>query len=298
MRFTLDRQLSKFRYIGCSQHNLQHREACRNRKHKQVQEHKIVHAELAIRWWAKHNNYHRFVPITVHHSIAPEQLEAVEATYIQQLQPKLNHPHIAPHIRKSLRFIHKQGHSKATGFRSIWAKVRRKRLPPRMQDIYQCHTFTSQVSTWSLLCDLSSNTRRRFEGVKTLLRSNTSTTGIFGLYRMAGNLSNVHKQAAQKALKVVLRKRRLTATTKAQPTDLCAAIDAPRFHHQFEELPQTGSSQAQGAHCPIFHTLHKTSVYKTPHDERHHPQLEGSTPSLAPRTRPGMYMPTVQGKIP
>ena len=64
MRFTLDRQFSKFRYIGCSQHNLQHREACRNRKHKQVKEHKIAHAELAIRWWAKNNNYHRFVPIT------------------------------------------------------------------------------------------------------------------------------------------------------------------------------------------------------------------------------------------
>ena len=140
MRLTLDRQFSKFRYIGCT-------------------------------WWAKNNNYHRFVPITIQRSIAPEQLEAVEATYIQQLQPKLNHPHIAPHMRKSLRFIHKQGHSKATGFRSIWAKVRRKRLPPRMQDIYQCHTFTSQVSTWSLLCDLSSNTRRRFEGIRTLLRA-------------------------------------------------------------------------------------------------------------------------------
>ena len=89
-----------------------------------------------------------------------------------------------------------------------------------------------------------------------------------------------------------------TATTKAQQANLCAAIDAPRFHHQLEELPQTGSSQAQGAHRPIFHTLHKTSVYKTPNDERHHPQLEGSTPPLAPRTRRGMYMPTVQGKIP
>ena len=117
MRFTLDRQFSKFRYIGCSQHNLQHRETCRNRKHKQVQEHKIVHAELAIRWWVKNNNYHRFVPITLQHSIAQEQLEAVEVTYIQQLQPKLNHPRIAPHMRRSLRFIHRQGQSKATGFR-------------------------------------------------------------------------------------------------------------------------------------------------------------------------------------
>ena len=86
-----------------------------------------------------------------------------------------------------------------------------------MQDIYQCHTFTSQVSAWSLLCDLSSNTRRRFEGIRTLLRSNTSTTGIFGLCRMAGNLSKVHKQAAQKALKLVLRKRRLQPPKHSKP---------------------------------------------------------------------------------
>ena len=86
-----------------------------------------------------------------------------------------------------------------------------------MQDIYQCHTFTSQVSAWSLLCDLSSNTRRRFEGIRTLLRSNTSTTGIFGLCCVAGNLSNVHKQAAQKALKVVLRKRRLQPPKHSKP---------------------------------------------------------------------------------
>ena len=176
-----------------------------------------VPSALAVRWWVKNNNYHQFVPITIQHSIAQEQLEAVEATYIQRPQPKLNHPHIAPHMRRSLRFIHRQGHSKATGFRSIWAKIRRKRLPPRMQDIHNCHTFTSQVGTWPLLCDLSSNTKRRFESIRSLLQSKTSTTGIYGLCRMAGNLSNVHKQAAQKALKVVLRKRRLLTPKPSKP---------------------------------------------------------------------------------
>ena len=243
MRFTLDRQFSKFRYIGCSQHNLQHREACRNRKHKQVQEHKIAHAELAIRWWVKNNNYHRFVPITIQHSIAQEQLEAVEATYIQQLQPKLNHPHIAPRMRRSLRFIHRQGQSKATGFRSIWAKIRRRRLPPRMQDIHNCHTFTSQVGAWSLLCDLSSNTKRRFEGIRSLLRSKTSTTGIYGLCRMAGNLSNVHKQAAQKALKVVLRKRRLQTPKPSKPIFV-----QPLMHPSFTTNLRTFLKQAISKH--------------------------------------------------
>ena len=243
LRFTLDRQFSKFKYIGCSQHNLRHGEASRNRKHKQVQEHKIVHAELAIRWRAKNNNYHRFVPITIQHSIAEEQLEAVETAYKQQLQPKLNHPYIAPYMRRSLRLIHRQGRSKATGFRSIWAKIRRKMLPPKMQDIYSCHTFTSQVDTWTLLCDLSSNTKRRFDGIRNLLKSQTSTTGIYGLCRMANNMSNVHKQAAIKALKVVLRKRRLQAPKPSKPI-----LVQPLMHPQFTANLRNYLKQAISKH--------------------------------------------------
>ena len=89
MRFTLHRQFSQIQIHWLQPTQPATQGSLPQSQHKQVQEHKIVHAELAIRWWAKNNNYQRFVPITIQHSIAPEQLEAVEATYIQQLQPKL-----------------------------------------------------------------------------------------------------------------------------------------------------------------------------------------------------------------
>ena len=238
IRLTLSRGFSKFRYIGCSHHNLQHREASRNRKFKQVQENKIVHAELAIRWWAKHNNYQQYVPITIQHSIAEDKLDAAEITLIQRLQPKLNHPFIAPHMRRSLRYIHRQGKSKATGFCSIWAKVRRNRLPHRMQDIHKCHTFTSQLNTWTILCDLSSNTRRRFEGIKTQKQDQPD--------RRLRPLPHgqKHGQCAQtsgpKSLKNRL-KEKTDAATIAEPIDLRPADDAPAVRSQPESLPQTGS---------------------------------------------------------
>ena len=225
IRLTLDRKFAKFKYIGCSRHNLQHREASRNRKYSRSK-----NAKLRTRNWLsdggfKNNNYHRFAPVTIQHSLAEEQLEAVEATYIQQLQPKLNHPHIAPHTRKSLRYIHRQGKSKATGFRSIWAKIRRKMLPPKMRDIYGRSTFTSQVDTWTLLCDLSTN------------------TSIYGLCRMASNMSNVHKQAVHKALKVVLRKRRLPAPTPSRPIFV-----HPLMHPDFTSNLRTYPKQAISKH--------------------------------------------------
>ena len=104
-------------------------------------------------------------------------------------------------------------------------------------------------------------------------------------------------KAAQKALKVVLRKK-TSAGPKAQQTNLRAAADAPQLHVKFEDFPQTGNQQAQRPHHPIFHTLHAAGVHKTPDHERHYSQLEGSTPQVAPRTPGSLRLQAVQGKIP
>ena len=156
IRLSLDRKYAAFKYIG--QPNMQFREACRNCKHEQVQDNKLVRAELAIRWWHKRNSYHLYIPITLRQSIPADQLEAVEATFIQN-----THPCVAPLLRKSLRY--RQGDSKVTGFSSIWAKICRRRLPPSVKDIYRCSLFASQTKTWSMLCDLTANTKRRFNGM-------------------------------------------------------------------------------------------------------------------------------------
>ena len=86
IRLSMDRRFFAVRYIGRAAQNMQSHEASRNRKHRQAQDNKLVHAELAIRWWHKHNNYHLFILFTVQHSIPPEQLEAVEATPVQNAQ--------------------------------------------------------------------------------------------------------------------------------------------------------------------------------------------------------------------
>ena len=54
------------------------RESTRNRKYKQVIQHKIqiVQAELSIRWWYRHKCYHQFVPVVLNTDTPPFELEA------------------------------------------------------------------------------------------------------------------------------------------------------------------------------------------------------------------------------
>ena len=80
-RVTTVQQLQRFTYIGSTKHTINTRESTRNRKFKQVTSHKIVQAELSLRWWHKHKCYHQFVPITLKANITDQDLEATENTF-------------------------------------------------------------------------------------------------------------------------------------------------------------------------------------------------------------------------
>ena len=101
VRVTTSQMHKAFSYVGCSTGTLTTRESNRNRKFQQLQNQAIAHAELALRWWKKHNNYHQYVPLTIQHSIPTPDLQTVEAAYIQQLQPRLNYTYIHHHLKKA-----------------------------------------------------------------------------------------------------------------------------------------------------------------------------------------------------
>ena len=87
VRVTTSQMYKAFSYVGCSTGTLTTRESNRNRKFQQLQNQAIVHAELALRWWKKHNNYRQYVPLTIQHSIPTPDLQTVEATYISNYNP-------------------------------------------------------------------------------------------------------------------------------------------------------------------------------------------------------------------
>ena len=153
VRVTTSQMYKAFSYVGCSTGTLTTRESNRNRKFQQLQNQAIVHAELALRWWKKHNNYHQYVPLTIQHSIPTPDLQTVEATYIQQLQPRLNYTYIHRHLKSKLSHFHQQKQAVTkTGFASIWCKIRRKHLPQLLRSITHAPCFRNQRTAWQTAC--------------------------------------------------------------------------------------------------------------------------------------------------
>ena len=100
-------------------------------------------AELSLRWWRLHNNYHHYIPLST-------------GTAVQRT---------SAHARSTRTNI-----TARSGLRSIWAKLRRRHLPRNIAPLHRSPTFQRQSQVWRTLCDLASNTKRRFDNSRELLR--------------------------------------------------------------------------------------------------------------------------------
>ena len=190
-------------YIGCTHNNMHTRESNRNRKFRQLQKDAIIDAELSSRWWRKHHNYHQYTPLVIQHNIPSQHLEAQEHTFIQHFQPKLNFPRIAPHMKQAFRGISQPARNtipSRSGLMSIWAKLRRKHLPPAIQPLHKSPTFQRQSQVWQTICNLASNTKRRFDSTRELLKTSTPTARLYALHKLSSNLPATHQRPTTKAI--------------------------------------------------------------------------------------------------
>ena len=102
IRFTHVSNLQPKFYIGSAAHGVLHREHSRFRKFLQLQNDKLVQAELSLRYWGDHNNLFIWCPIPLF--TGRNDFRAMELALIQEWQPKLNFPFICQfyHPRKGL----------------------------------------------------------------------------------------------------------------------------------------------------------------------------------------------------
>ena len=114
-RVSTSQHLQRFVYIGSTSSMMTKRESTRNRKYKQIQEHKIVQAELSLRWWHKHKCYQQFTPIVLQTNIPLHELEATENTMIQHHQAKLNFPYITSYMKGAFSGFTKAANNKHNG---------------------------------------------------------------------------------------------------------------------------------------------------------------------------------------
>ena len=177
-RVSTSQHLQRFVYIGSTSSMMTKRESTRNRKYKQTQEHKIVQAELSLRWWHKHKCYQQFTPIVLQTNIPLHELEATENTMIQHHQAKLNFPYITSHMKGAFSGFTKAANNKHNGTGALWAKLRRGKLRHTIRTFSDTPVFRDRKQAWLSVSHLCTNTRIRFDTIRQLLQSATPTSTI------------------------------------------------------------------------------------------------------------------------
>ena len=214
IRISACKETAKLFYVGSTEQAVHLREATRFRKFKQVQQDKLVSAELCIRYWHKMDNFWDWVTVPVMFRTDPDQLLGAEHALIQTLQPPLNYPYIAQWFspKRGIVGSHNLGKISHDGLGRLYRKRRKaatlpSRLgyPPIVAAVVESPVFRDKENTWRLLAQLGSNTLARFEASKQIRSHAFDFATLCLLHKLAQHLP-VHlassaKQAIQQAIR-------------------------------------------------------------------------------------------------
>ena len=208
LRFCHIPRLQPLFYIGSTADNTLEREHTRFRKFKQVHEGQFVLSELAIRYWSHCNNFFLWCPVPIY--VRRERHWALEHALIQLWQPKLNFPFISQMFVPRKGIIHRQpfSNSRQFGIRTLWRKKRWKHTGKNIRALLDSPLFVNRVRLWSLLQDLGSNTRKRYEQTQFIRSLHFSLHGCYGLRRLAQHLPETHLRLALQAIDGAIAFRR------------------------------------------------------------------------------------------
>ena len=217
LRFCHIPRLQPLFYIGSTADNTLEREHTRFRKFKQVHEGQFVLSELAIRYWSHCNNFFLWCPVPIY--VRRERHWALEHALIQLWQPKLNFPFISQMFVPRKGIIHRQpfSNSRQFGIRTLWRKKRWKHTGKNIRALLDSPLFVNRVRLWSLLQDLGSNTRKRYEQTQFIRSLHFSLHGCYGLRRLAQHLPETHLRLALQAIDGAIAFRRGKSIGRVRP---------------------------------------------------------------------------------
>ena len=188
---------SKF-YIGSTAKSMFSRDQSRKRKAKQLNNGKLVKAELVLQFWKHYQNEHEFALLPI--ATAPDErfIRIRELTLIQKWQPILNYPFICKLKFKSTSISsqivpRKHGHTKVVGNR-LYQKVRKRLFSVGRSDNVQLDAL-DHTTSWEILRDIGSNTLRSFTRISELRSNRTDGRQLLGLFKLAANLEEPFKSS-------------------------------------------------------------------------------------------------------
>ena len=206
-------RFSRTFYIGSTEKGILHRSESRLRKARQVENEKIVKAELSIHYWVKQSLMHCLCTLPVHFGSSAEEVRELELLLIAKWQPHLNYPLsrqflIRPSGVKRCKVPVRHGHQ-MIGTR-IHKKLRRLAKPGFLPIKATLDASCELRAAWKVIIDLSSNTLRSFETAKLLRSYRFSSEQLFAILKLSANLEQpFHRAAVRKELHRIFRFRNL-----------------------------------------------------------------------------------------
>lgn len=204
-------------YVGSTSIGVAKREFNRASKHRQLQENKAVHVELALRYWSSHNNFEDSNIIVLETHTTYENAWIREHCLISFWQTPLNHPFILQHLQLKaegwrLQFKANQHAPIKMGPR-LYQRLRR-----RLRTIGAVPSEHShQRNAWKVLYHLSLPSKQSFEACK-LIRSGTfDTLEVYALYRLASHMEEPGRSKVRGLISKTLTFRNATVPKKNLP---------------------------------------------------------------------------------
>ena len=187
-------------YIGSTSSFVLDREHSRYRKFLQVQQHKFVLAEVALRFWCRFDNFWMWSVFPIYTN--KSNFWALEQALIQLWQPRLNTPFIYQffNCRKGLIARTKFSASRQFGAFSLWRKLRWRSTPHHVRHALHSPLFHRRVQLWEIIQDLGSNSVRRFHMEKKLRSNEIGVQGCYFIRRLANNLGEPQRSYAVNAV--------------------------------------------------------------------------------------------------
>ena len=175
-------------YVGSAMHHTLDREYSRSRKYLQLNNERLVQAELALRYWQEHDNLNIWAPVPIYTERA--DYRCLELALIQEWQPRLNYPFICQflHPRKSIPKKPALNTNAQFGLATLWRRAKHKFTPQLVKDILASDRFQNRLELWTIIHALGSNTKARFEQTKMLRSHEGGLTLCYALRRLANNI--------------------------------------------------------------------------------------------------------------
>jgi hypothetical protein len=181
-------------------HHTLDREYSRSHKYLQLTKDRLVHAELALRYWREHDNLYIWAPIPIY--TERSDYRSLEMAIIQEWQPRLNFPFICQffHPRKGILKKPAMNTNAQFGLATLWRRAKHKFTPSLVRLVLTSERFQNRLGLWTIIHAFGSNTKARFEHTKMLRSNDGGLTLCYALRRLANNIQEPFRTLSLNAI--------------------------------------------------------------------------------------------------